>query len=303
MEKEKKGRKEPKIVSRIIVIIVVLAVAAWGITKTIDTLKYVSTDDASIDGKQFNLSSKMLGRISKINVKEGDKVNAGDILIELDSTDLKAQQTQAQASLVYARKNLLLAQINQDKASDDYDRIKGLYKSGATTKESYDHAVSALEAAKAQYNVMQAQVDTSQAQIGVIEAQLMNTRIPSQIDGIIDTIEQEEGDVVQPSQTILTVNNLDKLWVIANIKETKINRIKEGATVRITVDALPHQTLLGSVDKVYPGIVAPAFQIGEFTKTTQRVPVKIQFHNIPSDFQLLPGLSVEVKVEGKAQLF
>lgn len=300
-DKKKQVRRGPKIVSRIILIAVLGALAWYGYVKINDMIRYVSTDDASVKGEQYKLSSRMMGRITKIAAKEGDGVKAEDQLVFIDDTDLKAQEAQEKASLAYARKNLELSRINLNRSRDDFNRVKTLYENGAATKESYDHAVSALNSAQAQYNVTQAQIDTSQAQIGVMEAQLKNSVISTPIGGTVDTIPLSEGDLAQPGQTILTVNNLDNIWIIANIKETEISRIEVGSDVKITVDALRNTPFTGKVEEIYAGIVPPAFQIGEFTKTTQRIPVKIRFSGEvgtlnSSGLRLLPGMSVEVKI-------
>lgn len=305
---KKQVRRGPKIVSRIILIAVLGAGAWYGYVKITDMVRYVSTDDASVKGEQYKMSSRMMGRITKIAAEEGDSVKAGDNLVFIDDADLKAQEAQAKASLSYAEKNLELSRINLNRNREDYNRVKGLYENGAATKESYDHAVGALNTAQAQYNVTLAQIETSRAQIGVIEAQLLNCVIATPIGGTVDTIPLAEGDLAQPGQTILTVNNLDNIWVIANIKETEISRIEKGAEVKITIDALRNVPVAGVVDEIYAGIVAPAFQIGEFTKTTQRIPVKIRFKGEVgelnnSGLRLLPGMSVEVKVSAGLPAF
>ena len=80
------------------------------------------------------------------------------------------------------------------------------------------------------------------------------------------------------------------------MEETDIARVKSGAQVRITVDAFGRREFPGTVEMIYAGIVAPAFQIGEFTKTTQRIPVRIRFADGTDSLRLLPGMSVEVKI-------
>jgi membrane fusion protein (multidrug efflux system) len=293
---KKEIRKEPKLLGKIILVVVLVGVIIGGSIWAVNTIGYVGTDDAAIDGNQIKLSSRMLGRINSIQVTEGQKVKSGDVLVTLDATDLKAQEAQAEASLAFARQNLVLAKISLDKTRDDSLRIQNLYKSGATTKESYDHAMSALDAAQAQFTLSQTQVDTSLAQIGVLKAQLMNTILSTPISGTVDTITLVNGDVVQPGQTILSVNNLDDIWVIANLEETKINRIAVGSPVTMTVDSYGGRVFHGKVELIRAGIVAPAFQIGDFTKTTQRVPVKIRFTDSVSGVTFLPGMSVVVKI-------
>jgi len=301
VKKEKKEiRKGPKVLGRIILLTVILVGGFLGYRKIHDDMNYCSSEDASIKAESVNISSRMLGRIKEILVEEGQQVNAGDVLILLDATDLEAQKVQAMASLNYTRKNLELSEVSLNRAQSDFNRVENLTKLGATTRENYDHAVSALNTAKAQYNLVQAQIETSEAQLGILEAQLQNTVIKAPISGRIFNLSFSEGDVIQPSQKILTLNNLENLWIIANIKETEIHRIEIGAEVHIHVDAFAGEDLTGNVSVIHSGIVAPAFQIGEFTKTTQRIPVRIDL-NDPQDrsdaLPLIPGMSVEVKIK------
>ena len=298
----KKVRKGPKILGRIILVVAVIAALCYGFLWGIDSVAYVSTDDAAIDGRQVKLSSKMLGRISEVKAVEGARVKAGQDLVNLEDKDLKAQEAQAVASLAYAKQNLTVAKISLEKSKDDFDRIEKLFSGGATTKESFDHAQNALDTAQAQYSLAQASVDTAGAQLGVIEAQLLNVRIYSPIDGTVEKITLNPGDLVQPGQTILSVNNLDSIYVTANYEETKVGRIRVGAPVLINVDAYSGQLFTGKVELIHAGTLPSAFQIGDFTKTTQRVPVRIDLTSPLGSAILVPGMSVEVKVQTDAVL-
>ena len=276
-----KIRKSPKVLGTVVLILVAAAALIVGSVWWVNSIAFVGTDDAAIDGRQFKLSSKMLGRISEINTREGDKVESGQVLAVLDDKDLRAQETQALASLNYARENLALAKVNLDKSVEDYDRVKSLYAGSAATKEAFDHSHKALDTARAQYTLTQASVETASAQLGVIEAQLLNARVSTPIAGTVEKISLFPGDLAQPGQTILSINNLDSLWVTANLEETKIGRIQAGSPVLITVDAYGKQVFQGRVELIRAGIVPSAFQIGEFTKTTQRVPLRIAFVTRP----------------------
>lgn len=258
---------------------------------------YVSTDDAAIDGIHVSISSKIMGRINSLDVDEGDKVNAGDLLVQLDDTDLHAQEAQSIASLNYAKQNLTLAKINLDKNQNDFQRTKNLFKAGVATKETYDHAVNALDASNAQYSIAEAQIDTANAQLGIIKAQILNTKITAPITGIIAKRFIMPGEVVQPGQAIFTVNDLNHVWVIANFEETKISKIHNDQIVKISVDAYPNFNIKGRVALVFAAIIPPPFTIGESTKTTQKIPVKILFDQIPDSKILRPGMSVEVKIK------
>jgi membrane fusion protein (multidrug efflux system) len=294
--RKKKGRRAPIIIGGLILLVLLVVGITFGTLRIVNSINYVSTDDAAIDGNHINVSAKISGRIKSVMVEEGAEVEAGQLLVLLDDADLRAQEAQAASSLNYARENLVLAGVNVEKTKEDYDRTDTLFKAGAATREQYDHAARALDTANAQYSIARAQIDTANAQLGVIEAQLLNTRIIAPISGTIATKPLMPGELVQPGQTILSINDLKNIWITANFEETKISRIKVGGAVDITVDAYSSYPFKGRVARIGAAILPPPFSIGEFTKTTQRIPVKITLTNIPGNYVLLPGMSVEVKV-------
>jgi membrane fusion protein (multidrug efflux system) len=297
MPKKMGERKKPVLLGKIILIVLIAGGLGTGALWLNDTFNYVSTDDAAVDGDHVSVSSKILGRVKTLLASERDSVKAGQLLVELDLSDLRAQEAQAQASLKYAKENLVLAKVNLDRTLDDFQRTKTLYAKTVVTKEQFIHASKSLDTARAQYSIAQAQVETSQAQLGILETQIVNTRITAPITGVIVKKAYMVGDVVQPGQAIYTINDLGKIWITANYEETKIRNIKAGAAAIISIDAYPGKTFQGTVRMISAGIVPPAFSIGEFTKTTQRVPVKIEFGKTPDNLVLLPGMSVEVKIK------
>ncbi len=292
-------RKKPVILGVIILIVLVTAGLITGFFLLSDAVNFVSTDDAAIDSDHAAVSPKMLGRIRTLLASERDKVKAGQLLVELDSDDLKAQEVQAVASMKYAKQNLNLARVSLDRARDDFQRTKSLFDSGVSTREQYTHASKTLETAEAQYSIAQAQIETSKAQLGIIETQLGNTKIMAPISGVIAKKLFMPGDIVQAGQSIYLINDLDFLWVTANFEETKVSHIRLGAEAEIYIDAYPGRPFKGRVTRIAAGIVSPPFSIGEFTKTTQRVPVRIEFDKIPESLIILPGMSVEVKIKVK----
>jgi membrane fusion protein (multidrug efflux system) len=289
-------QKKPVFVS--IIILTVLIIAGIGyLGYWMMFSKFIGTDDAAIEGDHVSISAKMMGRVRDIMVDEGTKVAAGQLLVQLDDTDLQAQEAQSGASLNYANQNLVLAKVNLDRTQADFERIKTLMDTGNATKEQYDHAVKALDASKVQYSIAQAQIGTAKAQLGVVDTQLSNTKITAPISGIIAKKSIMPGEVVQPGQAILTINNLNQVWIVAKFEETKIRLIRPNEPVDIRVDAYPNLKFKGRVVQISAAIVPPAFSIGESTKTTQKIPVKIEFTRIPPKVTLLPGMSVEVNVK------
>lgn len=313
-EKNGKNSKPLYRTLRILVpVFVILALSGVGYYWYLGTKGYVSTDDAFVDGDKASISSKMLGRITKLTVDEGDTVKQGQVLVRLDTTDLKAQQRQISAAIASAQESIQLSKVNLERAKDDFQRAKSQFQNNIIPKEQYDHANRALEAAQADYNISISKVNATKAQLGVVQAQLQNGLIVSPISGVVAKRWVLEGDVVQPGQPIYTVYDTKNVWVTAQLEETKLREIALGDSAEISVDAFPDKQFYGRVIQMGSNtasqfsLIPPNNASGNFTKVTQRVPVKISIEG-PSKtsdkisgkkafFSLLPGMSVEVKVK------
>ncbi len=299
-------RKRVLIPFFILIIAVVVIVWYW----YVNLRGYVSTDDAYIDSNGVSLSSKILGKIVKLSADEGDSVKTGQVLVNLDDSDLKAQEEQAKAVLAHSKESVALARTNLDKTKDDFQRTDALFQSGTTTKEQFDHDKKALETAQAQYSIALAQVGVARSQLGVIQTQLKNTVITSPIDGVVAKKWATPGDVVQPAQPIFSIYDLKNIWVTANLEETKFASLHLNDPVEISVDAYPRRRFSGKVIQFGSGtasqfsLIPPSNASGNFTKLTQRIPVKISISQDDPEKQeqpvlLLPGMSVEIKIKLK----
>jgi membrane fusion protein (multidrug efflux system) len=267
----------------------------------------IATDDAYVDGDRVSVSTKMLGRIVELGADEGDTVQEGALLVRLDDADLRSQEGQAQASLTLARENVELSGVEVGRAQDDFDRAATQLRGKVIPQEQYDHTKTALDMARARQRIALAQVQTARAQLQVIETQLANTRVTAPITGVVARRWVLPGDVVQAGQPIFAIYDLADLWVTANFEETKIGRIHPGDSVDITVDAYPGRDLTGTVRWIGAAaasqfsLIPPNNASGNFTKVTQRVPVRIAIERSAADgsdpVTLVPGLSVEVSIK------
>ncbi len=274
----------------------------------VGTLNYESTDDAFIDADKLSLSSKMLGRITVLKAEEGDTVKQGEILVKLDSSDITAQINQARTSLKLAEENISLSNVNVNKAEQDFKRAESQFKSKVIPKEQYEHAKNALDAARAEFNITKSKIAAVKSQIDVLNTQLNNTVIVSPMNGVVAKKWLLEGDVVQPGQPIFSIYNINNIWITAEFEETKIPRIQTGDSVSISVDAYPDNNFEGTVLQLGSNtasqfsLIPPNNASGNFTKVTQRVPVKISIKPAAAaqnKLHLLPGMSVEVDVKVK----
>jgi membrane fusion protein (multidrug efflux system) len=296
--------KNVKVVIPLFLVVLAIAIFAW--MYYIQLRDYVSTDDAYIDADRVSVSPKILGRIDQLTADEGDSVQQGQILVRLDDSDLRAQETQAKASLAFAHENILLAKVNLEKAETDFKRASTQFHQSIIPKEQYDNAQSELSSAQARLNISNAQAVSAQAQLGVIQTQLKNTIITSPMTGVVSKRWVLTGDVVQPGQSILTIYNVKDVWVTANLEETGLGALRLGDTVGISVDTYPNVKFAGAILRLGSNtasqfsLIPPNNASGNFTKVTQRVPIKISIEQADKSqkhVNLLPGMSVEVKVK------
>ncbi|MDY0082562.1 MAG: HlyD family secretion protein [Ignavibacteriaceae bacterium] len=291
------------------IVIAIAAVFAWRWYQA--QLGFVSTDDAFIDADKLTVSSKILGRIISLNFDEGDTVKISDVFATLDSTDMYAQKNESEALLSASRENINLEKVNLEKAQEDFNRAELQYESNIISKEKFDNARHALDQAKAKYELAKSNLKTSTARLNVIKTQLTNTVISSPINGVIGKRWVLRGDVVQPGQPIYTVFDVNNVWVTADLEETKLASIQNGNKVQITVDTYPDQKfagevyLMGSNTASQFSLIPPANASGNFTKITQRVPIRISIYPVDENgnqvhdknIRLLPGMSVEIKIK------
>ncbi len=291
------------------ILLVLIAAAIGGYYLYMKMQDFVSTDDAYVNANNVAISTKMLGRIVYLGTDEGDTVKAGQVLVRLDERDLHAEEVSARAALSLAEQSVPLAQVDVNRAKDDFNRAEVQYKGGIITKEQYQHAQQALQAAEAQLAIAQSKIPTARAQLGIVEANLLNAVVKSPIDGVVAKRWVLTGDVVQPGQPIFTIYDLHDVWVTANLEETKLGHIHLGDPVSINVDTYPGMKFTGKVFEIGSytasefSLIPPDNASGNFTKVTQRVPIKISIDDPPlasgNKPVLRPGMSVEISVRVK----
>lgn len=297
---------------------------------------FEETEDAYVSGNQVMVSAQVAGNISKINVDNMDPVLAGDVLLELDDTNVKLSFEQAKSNLAnavrqvsqlnYTVKQLKSAvranEITLAQAQGNLNRRVQLVKDGAIDKESFQHAKEAVELAKANLTTSQNQLSANQALLldGPLSEQpqiqsavsnlkqawlnLERTKIRSPIKGYVARRNAQVGQAVSIGGALMAVVTTDQMWLDANFKETQLTHMRIGQPVEIHFDLYgKDKTFNGKVVGIEMG-TGSAFSLlpaqnatGNWIKVVQRVPVRIQLD--PQQLAENPlriGLSATVKV-------
>jgi len=204
------------------------------------------------------------------------------------------------------------------------ERRHKLIRSKTIGQEEVDESDAALARAKAGVAAAKAKLEAEQQRIAVLETEraaaeaelaharasrdlaqidLDDTVVRAPVNGVIGNRQVRVGRLVAPGTPLLDIVPVEDVWVVANFKETQVEHIQPGQSVRITVDGFPDQVLDGVVDSFAPGS-GSAFSMlpadnatGNFVRVVQRVPVKIRFAGNPLPGRIVPGLSARVEVE------
>lgn len=282
------------------------------------------TDDAQIDGHITPISARVSGTVIEVNFDDNQLVRQGSTLVKLDPKDYEiarqrlnaeymdaqssasaahtnipisnintasqlataeAQRHAAQRTVEAARARVREAQANYDRVSKDLERFRQLIARDEISRQQFDSAVAAEQAARATLDAVHANVATAESQVAQAEAavrsaqtapqqvavtkarfgsasaaedrakaalagaeqNLIYTEIKAPSNGIISKRSVEVGQVIQPGQPLAALVNLDDIWVTANFKETQLKDMRVGQPVTIKVDAYGHE-LKGHID-------------------------------------------------------
>jgi HlyD family secretion protein len=205
-------------------------------------------------GVTVQVGSQVSGTIDKLFANFNSKVNAGDVVAQLNQDKFKAAVDQARANLAAAQSNFAKAKVGVEDAGRTLERTRELRKRELTAQSELDAAQTAYDAAVAQLEVNKAQVAQAQAAINQVSVDLNNTTIRSPVDGIVISRNVDVGQTVAASlqaPTLFTIaNDLSKMEVHSNVDEADVGNVWEGQEVTFTVDAFPARRFRGKVYQV-----------------------------------------------------
>ena len=210
-----------------------------------DLTATVSGSGAIRPAREVDISSQVMGRTTRLEVIEGQVVNRGDLLIEIDPRRLTSQVDQMQANLASARTQVRLAEESLAFARQQLDRREGLYQQELISYELYEQALQETQRAERSLETRRIDVTRLQAALAQAEVDLSQVIISSPIDGIITRLNIEEGENVMtgtmnnPGTVIMTIADLSILEAEIEVDETDIVSVEMGQEAVVTIDAFP----------------------------------------------------------------
>ncbi len=271
-------------------------------TAKVDRQKIVQKVDATgkIQPKvQVKISADVSAKITKLPVVEGQWVEKGALLVELDRERYKAAVESAEASVSSATANASLVQQNMNRAEKEYNRSKELLTKDMESQASYDALEAAYHVEVARYKSAQDQVEQAKAALTQARVDLSKTTIYAPMSGTISDLNKEQGEIAIGSQfqpdVILVIADLSAMEAQVDVDENDIVSVAVGQEAEIKVDALVDQTLKGVVSEIANS--ANAAGAGSADQKTE-FEIKITITGPPDS--LRPGMTATAEIFTKS---
>ena len=304
-----------------------------GKAQRMDLVSVVSASGEIKPKTYVNIGANAFGKITKLYVREGDRVKQGQMLVQLENVQSAADMEAMQASLEAARTDALaseaalntsMADLNRAKSdaerSDlDWSRAQGLYKDALISKSDYDMqkaahqtAVAGLAQAEARVAQAKAQKDSAERRIRQADANLTHandvlkkTTYQAPFDGVITNLPVREGETVvigiqnSPGSTLMTLADMSIITAEVKVDETDIVNVRMGQSAQVTIDAIPKKTFKAIVTEIGDNAIVRSTGVStsQQASTSQEAKdfkVVVTLQDPPED--LRPGLSATAKI-------
>ena len=211
-----------------------IAVKVSGITEN-NSSPFVTASGKIEAENSANLSTRMMGYVTKVHVQVGQKVGAGQLLVSINNTDLQAKKAQVDASILQATAGF-------NNAKKDYDRFVNLFKQQSASQKELDDMTARYEMAKAG-------LEGARQMRNEVLAQFSYSNIKAPFSGVVTNTFVKEGDMANPGMPLVSVEGASKLQVMAMVSENDIVSIKKGMPVSVLVKS-SNEKLSGKVSEV-----------------------------------------------------
>src|SRR6184192_1855800 len=253
--------------------------------------------------KKVDISADITGRITRIAVREGDFVQKGQFLLQIDPTIYQANMQRAQAGMSSAEAGAVQARANRDQSQRVLQRTKELREQNPNlvSPEQLEQAQTAFDIADANLTASQHVVEQSRAGLQEARDQMAKTHLVAPMPGRVTRLAVEEGEVAVPGTfsretgLLLTISDLSVIQNKVQVDETDVVRLHLGDSVEVTIDAFPDTTFMGRVTKVSNSAIltAASAATGQNDRAVD-YQVEITLANPPAEVR--PDLSATARI-------
>ncbi|MDX9871735.1 MAG: efflux RND transporter periplasmic adaptor subunit [Clostridia bacterium] len=326
-----------KVIPAVLLVLILLSGFYWGYGKYISSQRNTIEASGTIEATTAAVNAKIAGTLKRINAGSGDSVTKGELLAELSRNDLTAQLERDELSVLKAEAayqemlsgareqelreaaaNVGIAREEEKRAAGDLARIRQLAEAGAVSAVEYEKALTAGEISKNKVTAAEArlslleegirpeqleaarlEVERNKAVLKASQAVVNDLKIYAPMDGVVVGKNYEAGEYIQPGAPLLTLADLQNLWIAVYIPTDDLPRIKLGQEASFTVSG---------AEGSFRGIVGEIASKGEFTpKTIQtkkertNVVFRVKINVSNEEGVLKPGMPADVVFSGREE--
>lgn len=247
--------------------------------------------------REATVSSKVTGKVVEVLVEEGMRVEEGQVLARLDSSNVEANLRLAEAQLAAARSGLDETRVRLEEAEREFRRVSQLAEEQIASAADLDRARSEVRSLEARLDQQSAQVRVAESQVGVWKQQLEDTIVRAPFAGIVTAKNAQPGEMISPISAgggftrtgICTIVDMDSLEIEVDVSESYINRVEAGQPVVATLDAYPDWRIPAHVIAIIP------------TADRQKATVQVRVGFEELDARILPHMGVKVAFQSSGE--
>lgn len=265
--------------------------AVEAVSSVLDATGYV------VARRQATVSAKITGKVREVRIEEGQRVAAGEVLADLDDTDLKAQLALARAQLAAARSQRAELQVQLAQARRDEKRLSELLPRRLTSPQAAEQSASSRRSLQARLAAQDRQILVAEESLRVAQVSLDNTVIRAPFAGVVVAKTAQPGEIVSPMSAgggftrtgIGTVVDMDSLEIEVEVNEAFIGRVSPKQPVQARLNAYPDWTIPAEVIAIVP------------TADRSKATVKVRIAMSTKDPRIVPEMGVRVGFQEVAQ--
>jgi HlyD family secretion protein len=221
-----------------------------------DLVETVEASGTLTPKRKVDVSANTMGRVTRLSVAEGDRVEAGQLLLEIDPTEYASAVRGLEAGVRTAQANVELYEATLEKSRTDLDRAEQLFADDLSTQEQIDTARTNLRMEEARLASARAALLQARANLDRARYDLDKVTITAPMSGLVTRLNVEEGEnaimgtLNNPGTVLLTIADLSTMEAEVNVDETEVVRMALAQPVRIEIDAFPDTTFAGVVTEI-----------------------------------------------------
>jgi HlyD family secretion protein len=269
----------------------------------IDLVSKVTANGKIQARRKVDLSALVMGQIVNLAAREGDRVQKGQLLLQIDRAQLAAQTAGRESALGAMRSDLVAARATTEQARFDYERARRNWEAKILSEAEFQRARSAYDTAQANLSAVQQRLQESGANLAASRDSLSKTTVSAPIAGVVTYLPVKEGEVTvigtmnNPGTQLLTISDMSEVEAVMMVDETSVPDVKVGQKANLNIDAYPNRTFEGLVTEVGSSPISKNDpDLLSLTQGSEAINFKVKLRVIDPPDTIRPGFSVTADI-------